>query len=206
MTSFDWIRMGPPGDTPTTLVIPTIAPRREMLARALASASNQTLPFHWVLIADDVDKRGAPATRHDGLMRVKTPWVAFLDDDDELGETHHEKLHNLAAAEDLDYVFSYFTIPEAPGWDPLNDYANPFDPANPKQTTITILVKTELAQAVGFAPPVEGETIGGQTAGEDYRFTLGCLERGAKIGKLMGERTWLWHHHGGNTSGRADRW
>lgn len=193
-------------DSPTTLVVPTIAPRRELLERALKSAFAQTRPFHKIVVVEDLTRAGAPMTRQMGLKQVTTEWTAFLDDDDELGETHHEKLLAFAQAENLDYAFSYFTIPEMPDWDPLNDYANPFDPANPRQTTITILVKTELAQAVGFAQPVEGETIDGQKAGEDYRFTLGCLARGARIGKLMGQRTWLWHHHGANTSGQADRW
>ena len=84
------------------------------------------------------------------------------------------------------------------GTDPFPDthYTNPFDPEDPVETTITTLVKTELAQSVGFQPLDRGEI----NSGEDRYFTLGCLEAGGKITHLV-DRTWYWFHHSGNTSG-----
>jgi hypothetical protein len=72
------------------------------------------------------------------------------------------------------------------------------------QTTVTTLVRTELAQDVGFLWPADSE-IDGQRAGEDWEFTRGCMAYGAKISHLV-EHTWLWHHDSGNTSGLPDRW
>ena len=176
-----------------------------MLHRAIQSAWCQTAPPVAVALALDIRGEGAPKTRQRALEMVKTPWTAFLDSDDEFGPEHLEKLSRFALDTDADYVYSWFTIPQTPDWDPLNGFGKPFDPANPKQTTITVLVRTDLAlQAGGFwQPPVDAE-IDGQRYGEDYAFTCACNDLGARILHLP-ERTWFWSHHGGNTSGRPDQ-
>jgi hypothetical protein len=62
-------------------------------------------------------------------------------------------------------------------------------------------VRTELARQVGFRAAVDpGGTNPGHNSGEDRVFTLGCLAAGAKISHLV-DKTWLWGHHGQNTSG-----
>jgi hypothetical protein len=129
-----------------------------------------------------------------------TPWVAFLDDDDEFLPQHLAALLRCAAETEADYVYSYYTT--AFCFDVLQRFGQPFDSVNPTHTTMTVLVKRELAQAVGFTPPAPTDDAGG----EDWRFTLGCVALGAKIVHHP-ERTWHWHHHiPGNTSGRPDRW
>lgn len=187
-----------------TVVTPFHEARRQngMLERAVASVRAQTMPVEHVL-AEDVYRLGAPMTRHHGLAMVQTEWTAFLDSDDEMDPDHIE--HLVACAEDTgaDYVYPWFRV--VGGSDPFPMFfARPWDDDQPHQTTITILVRTSLAQMIGFHTPPEGDTIEGQRGGEDWHFTLGCLAAGAKIVHLP-RRSWTWHHHsGGNTSGRAD--
>jgi len=189
-----------------TVVMPTIPPRAAMRDRALQSVRGQTrLPEAVVVEVDDA-REGAAATRQRGLEAVETEWVAFLDDDDEFLPHHLESLHAAATALRADYAYSWYEV--VGGIDPMPQFFGvPWDDAAPHQTTITTLVRTELALAVGFGgEPMEDPNGGGVTVGgEDYRFTLGCLAAGAVIYHLPA-RTWRWHHHGRNTSGLASRW
>lgn len=189
-----------------TVAIPTIPPRAAYLRRALASVQAQTLPAMAVSIAQDVRREGAALTRDRALAAVRTKWTAFLDDDDEFKPEHLDALAGHAAETGADYVYSHFEV--IGGGDPFPGHRFlPWDNNNPRQTTITTLVRTELAQSVAFAGWSEdGQTVGGQRWGEDYSFTLGCMNAGAKISHLVEAQTWLWHHHGANTSGRPDRW
>jgi hypothetical protein len=208
-----------------TVVVPTIGPRIEMLRQARESIWNQTLLTRRLVVQEDVAHEGAAATRHKGLMRVRTPWVAFLDDDDLMQPDHLEKLLRHALDTGADYVFSWFWTspsrrvplgateaePDLCDPFPVTHFTDPWDPAAPRQTTVTTLVRTELAREVGFAQPEEGEMVKGQRAGEDWVFTLRCNELG-KISHLP-ERTWRWRHWGfgrvgqaGNTSGLGSRW
>lgn len=195
-----------------TVVVPTIAPRAGLLTEALASIKAQTFTRYRVIVQEDAEHRGAPATRHAGLMRVRTPWVAFLDDDDLLMPQHLERLVGHARETGADYVYSWFeTLPGGCDPFPTTHFTEPWDKANPRQTTITTMVRTDLAQGVGFLGATGADTGDGMRSGEDWEFTLGCNERG-KISHLA-ERTWYWRHWGygqpgvaGNTSGRGDRW
>jgi hypothetical protein len=199
-------------DVDITVVIPTIPPRAAMLQRALASVSAQTRSAAAISVAVDVRRDGAARTRQRALDAVRTGWTAFLDDDDELLPEHLEHLLACALAQQADYVYSWFKVVTPGGIvlerDPVfpeTHYTEPWDDAHPRQTTVTTLVRTELAQDVGFWKPYDDAEVDGQRAGEDWDFTLGCLKRGAKIHHLV-EKTWLWHHHGHNTSGMSDRW
>ena len=187
-----------------TAVIPSIPPRVKMLRRAIASVLTQTHPAAGISVSVDTGREGAPATRDRALRGVRTDWSAFLDDDDVFLPHHLEVLCQAAEDTGADYVFSYFTIVDAAGnlsqFDPLGHFGRPFNPDDPHQTTITALVRTELAQQVGFRQPPEGALIHGQRYGEDFQFTLECVKAGAKVVHVP-QRTWLWNHHLGNTSG-----
>lgn len=200
-----------------TVVIPTIPPRiAGLYQRACQSVWAQRPDFEFgaltLTTAVDRNREGAAITRQRALMEVRTEWVAFLDDDDEFMPHHLHSLATHASCAGADYAYSWFMIKDAagnemPGWDPFPaNFGKPWDPENPVQTTITTLVRTELAQSVGFDTVPDGETgADGHRRGEDFRFTLGCQAAGGKISHLP-ERTWWWHHHGNNTSGMPDRW
>ncbi len=195
-----------------TVVIPSIPVRGQLLTRAVRSVARQTLRPYGLAVAIDVDREGAPRTRQRALDTVQTHWVAFLDDDDEFMPQHLDHLLSFALDGGFDYAYSWFRVVLAGGVItdhdpvfPVTHYTTPWDPANPRQTTVTTLVRTDLAKEVGFVSPASDEAlIEGQRAGEDWDFTLGCNEKG-KIGHLI-EKTWLWHHDSGNTSGLPTRW
>lgn len=187
-----------------TVVIPTIPPRTKCLYQAMWSARNQTLPPDGISIAIDNDRLGAAPTRNRALMAVnarETPWVAFLDDDDEFMPEHLEKLYNHAMITGADFVYSWFEMEGGNDPFPSTHYTEEFDPQNPIETTITTLVRTELAQSVGFHRDQERQ----HNSGEDYQFTLGCLKAGGKIRHLV-DKTWYYNVHGLNTGGLPQNW
>jgi hypothetical protein len=187
-----------------TVVIPFHDARRAsgLLDRAERSVRAQTAPVD-IVLAEDIHRMGAAITRHHGLALVDTEWTAFLDSDDELDPDHIEQLVACAAETSADYVYPWFRV--AGGSDPFPMFfGKPWDNEQPHQTTITVLVRTELAQQIGFHNPPPGDTIHGQRGGEDWHFTLGCLAAGATIVHHPA-RTWTWHHHGKNTSGEPGR-
>jgi hypothetical protein len=184
-----------------TACIPTIPPRAGgLLAEAVASVWAQTRPVAALAVARDNHRQGAWAMRARLLRMVDTPLLAFCDDDDRWGAGHVAALVATMRAERADYVFSWFTGHLSRG-DPLGHFGKPFDPAAPHHTTMTILVRTELARAVGFSPPEPGA----DRSNEDWRFILGCVAAGARI-VHHAERTWDWRHHGANTSGLPSNW
>lgn len=77
-----------------------------------------------------------------------------------------------------------------------------WDDADPCQTTITTLVRTELALAAGGFAQFEddGSTVDGNRRGEDHEFTLRCRKAGG-VFRHVPRVTWDWYHHEANTSG-----
>lgn len=189
-----------------TVAIPTIPTRHQrfrarppLLTRALASVSSQELqPSGGTSVATDTLHDGAWITRQRALDGVKTKWVAFLDDDDYFHPQHLRVLYDLVTDHNADYAYSWMT-----GSVPFPKHrGRQFDHSDPHHTTITVLVRTELAKSVGFTGPPEDDP---NVAGEDWRFILGCSQAGAKfIG--TGEETWHYNSHGRNTSGLPTRW
>lgn len=196
-----------------TVVIPSIPPRREQLRHAFESILGQTLMPAAVAIEIDDDHNGAAITRHRGLEQVRTEWTAFLDDDDVLDGDHLQLLLGAAIEFGADYVWSRFRIGYPGGQ--FQDGPAPLGPGtfsqwdddNPAQTTITTLVRTELALKVGgFAEFTDtDQQVDGQRFGEDFDFTLRMRAAGA-VFRHVPAVTWTWMHHGRNTSGRGDRW
>lgn len=170
-----------------------------MLDRAVKSALTQSVPAAAVAVAIDHTREGAGPTRQRALDMVRTEWVAFLDSDDEFLPQHLGTLLDTAHSQGADYVFSWFV--RAQGGDPLGHFGKPWNPADPHQTTITTLVRTGIAQSVGFLGEADAPSVGGQRWGEDFTFTLGCQDLGARIVHVPQE-TWIWHRHSGNSSGR----
>lgn len=197
------------------VIIPSIPSRRQLLLRALRSVGQQTLLAGDLSVAVDVDRQGAPITRQRAFDAISSgiDWIAPLDDDDEFLPIHLEALYAHAMETGADYVYSWFELVGPKGsygdYDPVfpeTHFTNPFDPTNPIETTITILIRRELLKEVGYQqlhrPQAYAE---GASTGEDRNLTLRCIDAGAKISHLV-QRTWRWYHHGQNTSGRPDRW
>ena len=185
-----------------TVVIPTIPPRAALLGRALTSVSAQTYPAAAVSIAVDLERRGAPLTKQRAMQAVRTPWLAMLDDDDEFEPWHLETLIHHAWETGADYVFSWFKVIGGADPFPPGRWRETYDPANPIHTTTTILVRTELAQEVGYSRA----NVNQANSGEDWHFQMTCQELGVISHSIEREHTWLWHHDSRNTSGLAGRW
>lgn len=183
-----------------TVAIPSIPPRRSLLRQAIGSVLGQTRPADAISVAIDHHREGSAVTRNRALAAVQTPWCAFLDDDDQLKPNHLQRLLETADSTGADVVYPW---PEMHGsGDPRPDrFGVPFDAEELRRGSyipVTSLVRTELAQRVGFhyrpGSPYD-----------DHAFYLGMLELGARFHHLP-ERTWIWNVLGQNTSGRPDRW
>jgi glycosyltransferase involved in cell wall biosynthesis len=190
-----------------SVVIPTVAPRTTMLHRALNSVTAQTLQPEVVIVQEDSDRKGAAATRQRAQDSVETEYTCPLDDDDELLPMHTEHLFAEAQRTDADLVFPWYEVhgggdpmPEAFGRD-WEAYLTEF---GPYQFPVTFLARTEVIRAAGgWEPMPEGQRLAAQP-GEDWRLCLALVAMGAKIVHLP-EKTWIWHHHGQNTSGLPER-
>lgn len=184
-----------------TLVIPSIPLRKASLVQAMASAMLNTLPPDAYAIAIDHDGEGAAVTRQRALDMVQTPYVAFMDDDDELMDNHLEDLMAHMLSTGADMVYSWFIMNGAFDPFPKSHFTDEFDPENPIETTITTLCRTEVAQAVGFQAIPERV----HNTGEDHNFVLSLVKGGYKISHLA-KRTWYYNVHGFNTGGLARNW
>lgn len=184
-----------------TVAIPSIPPRIAMLSRAVASVLTQTYPASAISIAVDHDRRGAAANRNKALHTVQTEWVAFLDDDDEMYPHHIAALVQHQETTGADIVFPWFDT--SGGADPFPQFeGRQYNHSEPHMFPITTLVRTEFAIAVGGFPT---SLTNEECAGEDWQFWLKLRDLGATFAHLN-SRTWLWHHHGENTSGLPSRW
>ena len=188
-----------------SVVIPTHPARVKngMTKRAVGSVFGQTRPAAAVIVENDTLGVGAAVNRNSGLQKVTTEWVAFLDSDDQMRPEHLEVLLAGAHESEADYVYSWYE-PVGFGADPLPHFGKVFNPERPTQTTITTLVRTELAQEVGFRNVTPGKLIDGERYGEDFQFTVEIIAAGGKIVHIP-RRTWLWNYHGSNTSGLPTR-
>lgn len=186
-----------------TVVIPTIPPRARMLSRAIASVSKQEHPAAGIIVAQDLDGDGAWTTRNRGALGVRTTWTAFLDDDDELLPHHLRRLLELADEHDAGVAWGWFEV--IGGRDPFPMHrGREFDIAAPHIVPITYLVRTEVLLAAI-------DETGGFRADEAGAWDNQDAPLFVAMARLGGtactpEVTWLWNHHGANTSGLPERW
>jgi glycosyltransferase involved in cell wall biosynthesis len=186
-----------------TVVIATIPIRAKMLRKALASVVLQTFQAAAIVVEYDHEHTGAAATKNRGLTRVTSEWVAFLDDDDQFMPEHLEKLREAQLDSGADVVYSMPFIPQIPGGiDPSGMRGAPFDADELRRRSYiqtTSLMRTKLVQSTGGFQCPPGSDY------DDWGCMLSLLEAGARFYHLP-EQTFIWEHHGRNTSGRADRW
>lgn len=176
------------------------------LARAVGSVSQQLLPARAIAVATDTAGEGGAATRQRALDMVSTAWVAFLDSDDQFLPDHLQALSRWGRKTGADYIYSHYRV-EGGLADPRPwALGKPFNADAPHETTSTVLVRTELAKRVGVMRDGwdAASLMGKLHAGEDWEFTKGCVAAGAVIVHVP-RVTWVWHHHGANTSGIPGR-
>jgi hypothetical protein len=185
-----------------TIVMPTIAPRRELMLRAMRSIGQQTLAPTTTLVEVDWAHEGAAEVRNRALRHVRTEWTAFLDDDDEMLPDHLKLCARYATLSGVDVVYPGYEV--VGGEDPVNCFGIPFDASLLKRRNfipVTVLAKTELVRAAGGFQPRPDEN--GDPC-EDWGLWLSMLDNGARFGHLP-QKTWRWHL-GDTTRGRPDRW
>lgn len=187
-----------------TVLIPSIPPRKQMLNRAFVSVLNQLRPPDDIHVAIDHRRVGAAVNRNVALTNVDTDWVAFLDDDDEFLPQHLLVL--LQNSDNADVIYTGCTVIGPHGEDlgareEWGRFGQPFDGLLLRKRSylpVTSLVRTELAKRSAFQAPAGSDY-------DDWGFYLGLLDLGAHF-KHVPQKTWIWHHHGTNSSGRPDRW
>jgi glycosyltransferase involved in cell wall biosynthesis len=199
-----------------TVVIPTIAGRRVLLERALASVWAQDCPPAAVVIVYDRDRRGAWWARNQGAAMARTEWIAWLDDDDEL-LPHH--LHALAEAGEESGAGLVYGYPDFVGGpDPLavcDDQGGlvpsplhvPFGPRQAQWLRrvgqfipVTYLVRTALVHQVGGMP--QPFSVEWPQANEDHGFLIRLLDHAVRFHNAE-TVSWRYHFHAANTGGRG---
>src|SRR4051812_9475074 len=205
-----------------SVAIPSIPGREELLGRALDSVQAQTVAPQRVLVHTDVERHGAAWTRNRLLAQVRTSWVAWLDDDDELLPDHLQVLLDGANQSGADLIFSNPIVVGVP--DPLavcdddgrvvqSPVNVPFGPAQEQWlrergnfVPVTTLVRTSALRTIDGFPdphsvPVPASSNSGQC--EDYLALIKLLDAGYRFHHVLGLRTWLYHVHGANVGGRG---
>lgn len=191
-----------------TVAIPTIPQRSGKLRQAITSVTRQIHPVDGIAIAMDLTKSGSAVTRNRALAMVSTEWTAFLDDDDQFLDVHVQRLMNLLEETGADIAYSLPRVLDPQGNERPREWdwggGPEFDPdllRRKAHIQTTCIVRTELAKDVGGFKFVRDET---GASNDDHGFFLSLLDSGAKFAHLH-EPTFIWNHHGGNTSGRSDR-
>lgn len=186
-----------------TVVIPHIPVRERLLKRAMRSVLNQYIMPLDIVVVTDVNHDGAAITRNRGLHLVDTEYVAFLDDDDYLHSDHIDECMSAIRDQNADVVYPWFDVVN--GTDPLGMFDKPFDPEHLKTSNyipITVVARTQTLKDVGGFTP-HPDAAGHPN--EDWGCWLAVHNAGGKIVHVP-EKTWVWDHATGNTSGRGDRW
>jgi len=183
-----------------TAVIPSIPSRTSMLDRAIKSVFSQTHPVSNLIVGVDHHREGAWTTRWRAAQQVTTEWTAFLDDDDEWMSHHVALLLNTASENNADMTWGWFSVNGNP--DPFPHYrGRQYDPAQPHIVPITYIVRTELLLAgSGF----QSDSVGSWDL-QDKPVLEGIIAAGGRL-HADPRDTWIWHHHGTNTSGLPTRW
>lgn len=170
-----------------TFVIPTAPYHEAIVQRAVASCLAQTLTCSVVVVYDH-DRRGTGWARNQGLRRVQTPFVTFLDADDTLEPTFAED--TLRAYEGRHYVYT--------DWVETDVKAAPDCPwrfgthGADSHHIVTALVPTAWARYVGGFD----EQLPGDEDGEFYMH----LTRAGLCGRRLAKP--LVHYHDGGLRAR----
>ena len=187
-----------------SVCIPTIPGRDIMLARAKRSAEKQKNTDLEILVGVDGDGRGPAVVRNTLVAQAKSEWIAFLDDDDYFLPQHLSTLSALQEQTDADVLWPWFRVDG--GTDPFpQNRGRQWDRTDPHIFPITTLVRRAAFLDVGgfdeeTASQPDPNDPSRTVAGEDWRLWLALSAAGAKFAHTP-DVTWVWRHHGFNTSG-----
>jgi len=186
-----------------TVVISAHPPRLpSYLPAAFHSVCQQTLQPYEIVVANDIDRDGAAATKNRALDRVVTPWTAVLDSDDRMMPTHLERLAAAQAATGADVVYSGGDIRADTTSGRPDRFGLPFDADELRRgpyIPTTVLMRTDLARQVGGFQCRPGEIW------DDHGLFMAMLDAGASFHHVP-EMTWVWTMGDHGTGGRADGW
>lgn len=164
-----------------TVIIPAYN-RRNLLGRAINSVRKQTFSPHEIVIVDDassdgtietlsiedmpvriirhVQNRGAAAARNTGIVNSSTPWLAFLDSDDEWMPGKIEAQFALARQTEMKACLTGYLINDARYGHIRKFVADPFSISQRMLTygcTLslgsTLLVRRDVFEEVGLFDP-----------------------------------------------------
>lgn len=201
-----------------TIAIPTIPGRQDLLRRAVAAVSAQSMQPAALLIYRDEERRGAAYSRNRLLERVRTEWVCWCDDDDSLLPNHVEELVAAQNKSGADLVYSYAEFIGIS--DPLavirsdGTVGSPFgQPFGPEQEQwfrergnfipITHMARVSLLRVIGGMPEPGSFTTSSISGDcEDYGALVAMLDAGAMFHHVP-QITWQYYHHGQNTAGKG---
>jgi len=170
--------------TAVTFVTPVAPYHAAAVSQAAASVKAQTVPCEHIIIQDE-QARGAGWARNQGLARVTTQWVVFLDADDTIEPEYTTRV--LSAFDGTRYVYTDWTMGDTVMAAP----DCPFH--NRTWHPITALVPTAWARAVGGFD----ETLPGA---EDTAFYLALMYSGYCGRRLAAP---LFHYGAGGQRARA---
>lgn len=217
--------------TSVAICVPTLPRRHAMLERALASVDAQDVrpPVNvGAVVEQDRARTGAWDTRNraaERALQADVDWVGFLDDDDELLPNHVQHLLDFAYDWGAAMVWGWFRIkypnrhnPEDEGvGDPFahlpGDASNggtgyrgrQYRPEQPHIVPITYMVRAHvLRQAMELTGGFQPDTIGSWDLQDQPLIDAIHKVSGGRL-RASQMTTWLWHHHGANTSGLPTR-
>lgn len=201
------------------VVIPTIPGREDLLRRAVKSIQEPNVMVSGAIETARTGEGPADVRNRavaDMLATGARPtWLAFLDDDDELHPGHVERLVAHAEATRADVVYPWFDLNVGGRIDNSRDplrlngrpaFGQEFDPDGLTANNfipVTALVRTDAFVEVGGFPSPRSAAWPHADC-EDWGLWLRLRDAGARFSHLP-ERTWVWHWHSRNTSGRPDR-
>ena len=200
-----------PGTADVTIITATIPPRADLLARAVKSVEAQTLQPAAHLIMEDSNKLGGAAIKDKLLKKVKTKYVAVLDDDDELLPQHIEVIYKCITESGADLVYPWFRYQTSGNAGHLERYFGvAWSNEDVHQVPITWIAKTlTIKRAGGFSEGYEPESMildsEGNRIGDDFLLIKRLVEHD-KIIKHHPEITWIYHDDRESTLGMPSRW
>ncbi len=206
-------------DPTIAVCVPSIPPRRDVLARCVAGIRAQTRPANQVIVVTDTDGEGAGATRNRAWRQASTEWVAFVDDDDELLPDHLERCAE-PFTEGADVVYPWFHLGGIPGREdplavpsagrlvtPLGVSFGDTQAAYLRTANFipsAIVVRRTLLEDVGGYPLHDTDEYRRYAGCEDWALLVRLLDAGAHFAHVP-HRTWILHDDAVSTAGRPWR-